>query len=136
MAQKDQTQAVLSTCTSFLKAYNAQNYSQLNSYIAPGGCAALRRNNTQLNFVPLTDMPKHVEEVVKHLYPGKAYEETFDDPVVHVDEDLACVWTRFRFLVEGELTATGSNVLILHRMENGEWKISGIADRNIKVPVA
>lgn len=133
MVEPDQTTAILSVIRSFFTAVNTQNWSAMSSYTLANGYATLRRNNSETIHICLADLPARLEKVVQVKFAGKSVEETFEDPEVKVDEDLAAVWARFRVLVEGEVKARGTNVFVLHRMEGGEWKISGLADRNVAV---
>jgi hypothetical protein len=130
---KDQTPAILTVVRSFFAALNTQRWSDLSNYFLPGGYAALRRNTDDLLHVSLADFPGRIEKIANSKFAGKTFEETFENPVVHVDEDLAVVWANFKLLVEGAVVARGSNVFVLHRMVDGGWKISGLADRNVGV---
>ena len=53
--------------------------------------------------------------------------ERFHDPLVRVDDDIAMVWARYDFLVNGELHHWGTNILSFLK-QDGQWRVSGIAD--------
>jgi hypothetical protein len=130
MEPSDQKEAVLAVCSSLLHCVKTQNWSNMHNFTLPEGHAA-QRNGTDIVLISLADFPASLEKIVDSTWPGKSIEETFDDPEVMVDEDLAVVWAGFRFLVDGEVVVKGRNVFGLHRMEGGAWKISYIADRKV-----
>lgn len=47
---------------------------------------------------------------------------------VEVDGDLAVAWTPYVVLIGGKLHHEGTNIFNLLKIEEGEWKISGVAD--------
>jgi hypothetical protein len=49
------------------------------------------------------------------------------DPIIHVDDDLAVVWTPYTWTVDGRPDHCGSEVWNLLKL-NGRWTIVGIAD--------
>lgn len=127
-------EVVLTTCKSFFAALNAKEYDRMHTFINPSGHAALRRNGTEIINVNLPDLIGLAEKIVSEAYAGKNFEETFEDPEVKVDEDLAMVWVKCGLLVDGKCVGKGTNILCLHRMDGGEWKISAVADRLVAVP--
>lgn len=54
-------------------------------------------------------------------------EERIYDPVVHTDGAIAVIWCRYDFLVDGELSHAGSNIINLVRADD-RWIISGLSD--------
>ncbi|MBY0284392.1 MAG: nuclear transport factor 2 family protein [Sphingomonas sp.] len=61
------------------------------------------------------------------LKPGpEKYEERLYDPAIEVDGDLAFVWGRFNFYIDGKLHHCGYDLFDLVR-ENGTWKVANIS---------
>ncbi len=66
---------------------------------------------------------------VKYIESGlsEKHDEPLWDTKVHVDGDLASVWTKYAFYLEGKFHHCGSENFLLHK-ENGEWKIFHLVD--------
>jgi len=58
-------------------------------------------------------------------------EERIHDPLVRVDNDLAVVWARFDFLVDGKVDHCGTDLFNLVRVD-GKWMIASVADTGRK----
>lgn len=56
---------------------------------------------------------------------GRRYEERLIDPMVRTDGDIAMIWSRFVFLVDGETVHCGTNHFDLIR-QAGQWKIFNV----------
>jgi len=54
-------------------------------------------------------------------------EERFYHPLVRVDDDIAMVWARYDFFVNGEVHHWGTNIISFLK-QDGQWRVSGIAD--------
>ena len=60
------------------------------------------------------------------LKPGKEkFEERLINPAVDIDGDIAMVWSRYVYLIDGKLSHCGMDHFDLVR-ENGSWKILNI----------
>ncbi len=60
------------------------------------------------------------------LEPGpERFEEIMPDPIIAIDGDIAMVWGRYVFKVDGAVSHCGSDHFDLVR-RNGVWKIAGI----------
>ncbi|CAL1690351.1 hypothetical protein MMB232_00473 [Brevundimonas subvibrioides] len=60
------------------------------------------------------------------LRPGpERYEEIMPDPIVAIDGDIAMVWGRYVFKIDGRVSHCGSDHFDLIRRD-GVWKIAGI----------
>jgi hypothetical protein len=132
----ESNQGPLEICRSLFAALNSGNYKQMYNYIIPTGHAALRRTDAegpQILTMTLPELLAMAEGLVKSMFEGKKFEETFDDPEVRIDEDLAMVWVKTRLLADGKEVGRGTNVIALHKMKDGEWKISSITDRCVIV---
>ncbi len=55
------------------------------------------------------------------------WDEPFWDPVVHVQDHVATVWTKYAFYVDGSFSHCGVDTVILARSLDG-WKIAALAD--------
>ena len=61
------------------------------------------------------------------LQPGpETLEEVLIDPMIAIDGDLAVVWGRYVFRIDGRLSHCGVDHFNLIR-QNGAWKISSLA---------
>ena len=58
--------------------------------------------------------------------PPNAYLERWWDPIILVDGDIATVWTPYDFLIDGNFSHSGIDVIVLLRSDAG-WKIASIA---------
>lgn len=59
----------------------------------------------------------------------QSWDEPFWDPVVHVSDHLATVWTQYAFYLGGEqFLHCGVDAFILARSPDGGWKIVALAD--------
>ncbi len=66
------------------------------------------------------------EAFVAGLEPGpERFEEIMPDPIIAIDGDIAMVWGRYVFKVDGATSHCGSDHFDLVRRE-GVWKIAGI----------
>lgn len=58
--------------------------------------------------------------------PGaQRLEERFSDPAIEIDGDIAMVWGRYVFLIDGQVHNCGYDHFDLVR-ENGAWKIANL----------
>ncbi len=55
------------------------------------------------------------------------WDEPFWDPVIHIQDHLATVWTKYAFYLDGTFSHCGVDALILARSDQG-WKIAALAD--------
>ncbi|MBO0910871.1 MAG: nuclear transport factor 2 family protein [Acidobacteria bacterium] len=64
--------------------------------------------------------------------PGPTHiEERIHDPLVRIDHDLAVVWARFEYLVDGRVDHCGTDLFNLVRVD-GKWLIASVADTGRK----
>jgi hypothetical protein len=54
-------------------------------------------------------------------------EEPIYHPVVHIDDNRALVWTRYRFLFNGKVDRCGTDIITLMKL-NDRWLIVALAD--------
>lgn len=61
-----------------------------------------------------------------HFTPGpERFEERLTDPAIEIDGDIAYVWGRYTFRVDGKVTNCGYDHFDLVR-ESGSWKVQNI----------
>lgn len=137
MASNDESE-VLAICAGFLDCLKTKHLNKLHDFMEADGHIAMRRYDpegkamlTHLSLGALVNRLKHL--LVERQWLDKEVEETFEEPQVMIDEDLAICWTKFRVLVDGEETAKGRNCFCLHKIEGKGWRITGAVDRNISV---
>jgi len=66
------------------------------------------------------------EAFAEGLEPGpERFEEVMPDPIIAIDGDIAMVWGRYVFKLDGRTVHCGSNHFDLIRRD-GVWKIAGI----------
>lgn len=116
----DEQQAVLDTVRELLGTVRTRDRERMRELLVPGG-SAVRSRDEQVICTPLAEFPD--------LIPGgtSSLEEPFYQPFVLIDDDIAMVWARYDFLVDGEVHHWGTNILSLLKRD-GRWRISAIAD--------
>jgi hypothetical protein len=98
----------------------------------PAGIVALHNPGAQLVALFKTKDGKTVvrnlsaEDFSKGFAEKKNLKEDMYAPEVRVDGDLALVWGRYVFFVEGKISHCGLNAFHMVRTDAG-WKIGGIA---------
>jgi hypothetical protein len=55
------------------------------------------------------------------------WDEPYWDPIIHIQDHLATVWTKYAFYLSGEFSHCGIDAVILGRGPDG-WKIAALAD--------
>ena len=66
-------------------------------------------------------------EFITGMKPGpERYEERLYDPAIEVDGDVAFVWGRYNFYIDGKLHHCGYDLFDMVR-EGGAWKIANIS---------
>ncbi|HEX4223082.1 MAG TPA: hypothetical protein VHZ97_12005 [Pseudonocardiaceae bacterium] len=116
----EEREAVLKTVQALLDTIPPRDGAALRELLVPGG-SAVRSRDDQIICTPLVDFPNQL--------PGgtEVLAELFYNPVVLVDDDIAVVWARYDFLVDGKVHHWGTNILSLLKRD-GRWRISAIAD--------
>lgn len=121
-AEQEKVLAVLNNFTAaLLKKDSAGMASQLDSVSrftllrpSPNGTRVYAVTGAQ--FIGLTTKPD-----------GPAYDEPIRNPVVHIDGDLATVWTEYQVVLNGAVSHCGYDSFQLARL-NGQWKIINVSD--------
>ncbi len=104
----------------------AHDSTMVRSAFAPGA---------MMSGVPRPGQPvgfQSVDGFVKAVgTPGAAWDEQVFDPVVHVDGDLATLWTFYTFSLGESFSHCGVDAFQLMRL-GGEWKIAFLSDTRRK----
>lgn len=74
-----------------------------------------------------------VDSFVKYVGGGleKLHNELLWDYSVNIDDNLANIWTKYAFFLDGQFHHCGSETFTLYRSEMG-WKIIFLADNNME----
>lgn len=122
----DERQAVLDTVQALLDTVAHRDREGLRALLVPGG-SAVRSRDHQVLCTPLVDFPD--------IIPGGTSEllERFYTPTVRVDDDIAMVWARYDFFVDGQVHHWGTNIVSLLK-QDGRWRVSAIADNGRSGP--
>ena len=115
--------AVLESFQGFLDALGRRDKEGMLSRVAPGGTVALMRDGKpmQMSLEALAD---------KLSKPGPAtHEERISDPLVRIDHDIAIIWARFEFRLDGKIDHCGRDVANMVKVD-GRWLIAFIQDNN------
>jgi hypothetical protein len=130
--QESDPSRVLTICSSFLSALSAKDFHRMRSLVNSCGHGILRRNGNETYHLTLPQVVELARTHVEGKWAGRDFEETFDDPIVHIDEDMAVVWAKMRVIVDGNIVGSGTNCYTLHKTD-GEWKIYGLSDRVVMI---
>jgi ketosteroid isomerase-like protein len=66
------------------------------------------------------------EALLANFKPGpERFEERMENPAVEIDGDIAMIWGRYDFLMDGKVVHCGYDHFDLVR-ENGSWKIQNL----------
>lgn len=124
-AATSEEEAVLAPVKAMFDGMTKRDAAAIKQPLLPGGTMVLMRDGkpTQMTFEAFADRVGR---------PGTTHiEERIQDPLVRIDHDLAMVWARFEFLVDGRLDHCGTDLFNLVR-EDGKWLIASVADTGRK----
>jgi len=124
LAAPAEEKAVLAPFQALLDGLAKHDRAAMREQLLPGGMATLLRNGQPVQL--------HFDAFVERLpLTGPPIEERIHDPLVHIDDDVAVIWTPYDFLVEGKVDHCGTDIVNLVKRD-GRWLISGIADNGRK----
>jgi hypothetical protein len=112
---------VIASLQGVLDGLAARDRNMIAAQLLPGGSATLMRNGkpVQMAFDTFAE---------RLSTPGpETRVERIHDPVVHIDNNLAYIWTRFDFLLNGKLDHCGTDSATLVKVD-GRWLITSIGD--------
>lgn len=118
----DARQAVLDTVQRFFDALEEKDADALGDVLTPQGFThALRVRGDSAVVVARP----HAAATASITGSDASFLERMFDPVVHVQDHIAVVWTPYDFHVNGNFSHCGIDVFSLIR-DRGDWKISSI----------
>lgn len=112
---------VIAPLQSVLDGLAARDRSMIAAQLLPGGSATLMRNGkpVQMAFDAFAE---------RLSTPGTdTREERIYDPVVHIDNNIAYIWTRYDFLLNGKIDHCGTDSASLVKVD-GRWLIASLGD--------
>jgi hypothetical protein len=116
-------QEVIAPLQSLLHGLATRDQAMMAAQLVPGGQATLMRNGrpVQLGF----------EAFVERLSaPGTdAHLEVIHDPLIRIDDNVAIIWTRYEFLLNGKVDHCGTDIVQLAKVE-GRWLIASLGDNS------
>lgn len=113
---------VLAPFQAFLDGMAKYDQAAMRATVQPEGSVALLRKDKVIR--------NTLSGFIDHIKPGKdAIEERIYQPVVMVDDNLAVIWSRYDFRVNGKVVHCGTDLVHLVR-QDGKWLIAGIADNS------
>ena len=117
----DEKAEVMKPVQSFFSAFARRDKAAMLAELAPNVevMSARKGELRRLKIDALADL------VV--AYKGGAIAEPIHDPIIHIDDNLAVIWTRYEFTVEGRVNHCGTDVITLMKL-NSRWVIVGLAD--------
>ena len=91
--------------------------------VLPEGGATIIRHNQILHFT--------LKTVCERPFPPGtvSLEEKIYDPLVRIDDNIAMVWARYEFLIDGKLDHWGTDIINLVFVD-GKWVIAGVLDNS------
>ena len=124
-ATKTEEQAVLAPVNALFSSMGTHDTDALKKTFLPGGTMTLMREGkpVQMTIEALADR-------VSASGTTKV-EERIHDPLIRIDHDLAVVWARFEFLVDGKVDHCGTDLFNLVWVD-GRWLIASVTDTGRK----
>jgi hypothetical protein len=116
-------QAVLASFQAVLDGLAKRDKAAILERLLPGGNATLMRNGkpVQLGFEAFAE---------RLSQPGtETREERIHDPLIRIDDNVAVLWARFEFLINGKVDHCGRDMAQLVRVD-GRWLIAALGDNS------
>jgi hypothetical protein len=113
-------EAVLATLGRLLDTVARRDRRGMNELLVPEGSATQSRDH-EITHTRLCDFAEKMPVGASRL------EEVFHHPVVHVADDIAVVYARYDFLIDGQVHHWGTNILNFLK-QGTAWRVSAIAD--------
>jgi len=120
-AQSADEKAVRASFETLLEGMAKRDRAKILERLLPGGLLTFMRDGKpkQITFEAFAD---------KLAAPApEKIEERIQDPLIRVDDDVAILWARFEFLIDGKVHHCGRDIATFARVE-GRWMITSIAD--------
>jgi hypothetical protein len=113
--------AVLSRLQALMDGLARRDKAAMAALLLPGGSVTLMRNGkpVQMGF----------DAFVERLSaPGTdTREERIVNPLIRIDDNIAIIWTRFVFVLDGKVDHCGTDIVNLVKVD-GQWLISAVGD--------
>ena len=116
-----QEKEVIAPLQGVLDGLAARDKNMIAAQLLPGGSATLMRNGkpVQMAFDTFAE---------RLSAPGTdTRQERIYDPVVHVDNNIAYIWTRYDFVLNGKIDHCGTDSASLVKVD-GRWLIASLSD--------
>lgn len=121
-AADDADKAVLAPFQAFLDGMAKYDQAAMRATVQPEGSVALLRKDKVVR--------NTLAGFIDHIKPGKdTIEERIYEPLVRTDDNLAIIWARYDFRLNGKVVHCGTDLVHLVKMD-GKWLIAGIADNS------
>ena len=112
-------QAVLAPIHSLLDAVAKRDREAMLDVLLPNGTMTIVRNGevSQFDLAALADrLPGGTRTIEERLY----------EPLIRIDNDVAIVWARYEFLIDGKVEQYGTDVFSLIYCDD-RWLIASLA---------
>ena len=112
---------VIAPLQGVLDGLAARDKNMIAAQLLPGGSATLMRNGrpVQMAFDTFAE---------RLSTPGTdTRQERIYDPVVHIDNNIAFIWTRYDFVLNGKIDHCGTDSASLVKVD-GRWLIASLGD--------
>jgi hypothetical protein len=116
-----QEKEVIAPLQGVLDGLAARDKNMIAAQLLPGGSATQMRNGkpVQMAFDTFAE---------RLSAPGTdTRQERIYDPVVHVDNNIAYIWTRYDFVLNGKVDHCGTDSASLVKVD-GRWLIASLSD--------
>jgi len=112
---------VVASLQGVLDGLAARDRNKIAAQLLPGGSATLMRNGKPMQ-MPFDVFADRLSS------PGSdAREERIYDPIVHIDNNIAYIWARFDFRLNGKMDHCGTDSASLVKVD-GRWLIASLSD--------
>ncbi|MCG8468582.1 MAG: nuclear transport factor 2 family protein [Gemmatimonadetes bacterium] len=122
--QTEDEQAVLATLERLFDAMRANDGDLARSVFAEG---AVLISTEAGDGSPATSVRPAAGFIDAIGGASAEWDEPFWDPVVHVQDHLATVWTKYAFYLDGTFSHCGVDAVLFARGADG-WKITALSD--------
>jgi hypothetical protein len=125
----DEQKEVLAVLQALLDAMAARDKDGMRATVIPGGGVTHSRVGGAFYHETLEQLCDRIHDRVQKV---EAVERLYE-PVVLIDDDIAMCWSPYDFLIDGEPSHWGTNIVSFLKRD-GKWLISGIADNGRTTP--
>jgi hypothetical protein len=119
-------QAVLAPIQALVDSVAKRDKKAMLDVLLPDGATTVIRNGQVFQF--------NLRGLVDRLPAGtRRIEERIYDPLIRIDNDIAMVWARYEFLIDGQVVQYGTDLFnLIHYDER--WLIAGVAYNSRHAP--